>query len=377
MPPQGTTATRIEVLERQVEMLLREAAIRPVRTPSARPTYHGFWAITCAPEGDSYPSAGANTYYVKIVEAAFSPSDNDGATTRTLTERSSEGLFVARNAGPAYVPEGTLVRIECSRVRGAKAQWWFHFGADGTTPLRFRLTTSMSVFGTANGRRQKWDGAAYVDDGDFPDTVTLVDYAGVASSGDVNDKCFSVAMADRPDVYEVVEIQQAGSAPFVLFKIDDTGGLTHAMATVDALVVLSYGAGLDPDDPITVRNFETHTAGVYRFAAPNTYRGLAFYNGTDWSIVELEEPVKFAQIEFTCNETVTTSDASFDAEITRLIGDAALLGVEEEDVITVHNRADITDYVFTGSNLTSVGLAQWDSVLGRWDAIWITCPAEE
>lgn len=365
------------MLERAVEALQREcAALRQSRLPTARPTIHGFWAITCAPEGGSYPSAGSNTYYVKIVEAAFSPRDNDGATTRTLTERSSEGLFVARQSGTAYVPEGTLVRIEPSKVRGGKPQWWFYYGADGSTPLRFRLTSSISVFGTGNAKRQKWDGADWIDDLDFPDTVTVVDYVGSASSGDPNDKCFAVAMPDHPGVFEIVEIQQAGGLEMVVFKLDQEGGITEDDATADALVVASYGAGLDPDDPITVSNYPSHVGGQYAFRRPNGYTGVAIKSGSTWLIVDMEEQVKVASIYFTCNQTVTTSDASFDVEVTRVLGDGDLLGVAEEDVVTVYNHPDITDYVFTGSNLTSVGRAQWDHKLGQWDAVWITCPAE-
>jgi hypothetical protein len=331
-------------------------------------------------EESSYPTeaSGADTFGVRFADLEFSPVGT-GDTNLVKHYRSAKAKVPAHSLS-GYIPEGTPVVAFWSKTPGATSNegCWFIClaGSASGLPIRFRLTSSISVFGSGNGVRQKWDGAAWIDDVDFPDTETLFDYVGSASTGDVNDKCFAVEIPDHPGVYEIVEIQQAGSAGFVLFAIDDTGGLTHAMATVDAKVVLSYGAGLDPDDPIVVRNFETHTAGVYHFAAPNTYRGIAFYNGTDWSIVEMEEPVKFAQIEFICNETVTTGTADFDAEITRLIGDAGLVGVAEEDVITVYNRADITDFVFTGSNLTSVGLAQWDSVLGRWDAIWITCPAE-
>ena len=89
-----------------------------------------------------------------------------------------------------------------------------------------------------------------------------------------------------------------------------------------------------------------------------------------------------AQVEGEVTSTFDDTDATFTIEVTRLLQDAGQLLDDDDDpletgaTLTIHNRAYTTGYIFSGTSGTSVCLAQWDSVLGRWDAIWVTCQAE-
>lgn len=378
--------------ERRLQAL--ESAIargQHLQNPEARRDHREPWqawrfGVTAVlPPAEAYPTeeSGADTFGVRFANLEFSPVDQ--GDTELVKHYRTPALVPARSLS-GYVPEGTVCIVFWSKVPDAadnKGCWFIMpAGEPGRPLIRFRLTTSISVFGSGNGVRQKWDGADWIDDVDFPDSVVLFDYVGSASSGDPNDKVFAVAMDDHPDCFEIVEIQQSGSAPFIVFKVNQEGGITEDTASVDGQVITSYGAGLDPDDAVTLLNFPSHVADKYAFRRPNGYTGIALWtgSGTNFLIIEMEELVKVAEIEFICNQTVTTSDASFEVKVTRLIGDAELIlgEIPEEDDLTctVFNRPTVTpdEYVFTGSNLTSVGLGRWDHRLQRWDAVWITCP---
>ena len=381
--PIGRDNRRLDQLERELSALRSQLSTLQARLAITNPPQGWRFGVTAKLLDEStYPTegSGADTFGVRFADLEFSPLAT-GASTIEKHYRSAKAKVPARSLS-GYIPEGTPVVAFWSAVPGAATNagcWYIALaGSVSGLPIRFRLTSSISVFGSGNGVRQKWDSGSsdWIDDPDFPDTETLFDYVGSASTGDPNDKCFAVEVPDHPGVFEIVEIQQAGGLEMVVFKLDQEGGITEDDATADALVVASYGAGLDPDDPITVSNYPSHVGGQYAFRRPNGYTGVAIKSGSTWLIVDMEEQVKVAEIEFICNQTVATTDATFDVEVTRILGDADLLGVAEEDEIEVHNRPDITDYVFTGSNLTSVGLARWDHRLLQWDVIWITCPTE-
>lgn len=243
---------------------------------------------------------------------------------------------------------------------------------------RVKLTSNLTG-SSADAVRRNFDGSNYAD---TTEAITVHDPLGSFTGASTGDKFWAIRRHDSRRWELLGPSTSQSSYQFVLFQL--TGTLTTADATQTADVVIAYGDGALPDgetpgpaDSITVRNPETESPGVYAYAQDNGKRGWALWNGTDWSIIAVFKEAGFnAQVEFYCNQTVTTSDASFAAKITRLICDASNLGVAVDDEITIYNRATtVADtYVFTGTNLTGVGLAQWDTVLEQWDVIWITCP---
>lgn len=78
---------------------------------------------------------------------------------------------------------------------------------------------------------------------------------------------------------------------FVRFEL--TEALSTGDATADADILDQYGVGAEHGitEGITVRNYETSAAGVYRWEGVSGAVGLAAWNGgTEFVIIDLECP---------------------------------------------------------------------------------------
>jgi len=78
-----------------------------------------------------------------------------------------------------------------------------------------------------------------------------------------------------------------------LIRFELTEELTNADATATADILTQYGAGADHGitSAITVRNYETSSAGVYRWEGVSGAVGLAIWNeGNEFLIIDLECP---------------------------------------------------------------------------------------
>lgn len=110
---------RLTELEASVADLRRQLDAR-----IARPPVMGFprdrWLGVTVANGQTYPATG-NTFYVKLISAAFSPETPGDST---VTQRDRGTIVLARTRPAAYLAEGTEVFADRLKGVGTGGSWW-------------------------------------------------------------------------------------------------------------------------------------------------------------------------------------------------------------------------------------------------------------
>lgn len=294
--PIGRDNRRLDQLTQEVNFLRQQLSTLQARLAIDRPPQAWRFGVTAKLlDESSYPSegSGADTFGVRFADLEFSPLAT-GSSTIDKHYRSAKAKIPARSLS-GYIAEGTPVVAFWSAVPGAATNagcWYIALaGSVSGLPIRFRLTSSISVFGSGNGVRQKWDSGSsdWIDDPDFPDTETLFDYVGSASSGDPNDTCFAVEMPDHLGVYEIVEIQQVGVSAGGVVVLELPSDLTQAQQTKSGCTVKeTYTGGPAVSSTVVARN-PAAKGGNYQWkATASTQYVNAIFNGTDYTIVSVQ-----------------------------------------------------------------------------------------
>lgn len=78
-----------------------------------------------------------------------------------------------------------------------------------TAIVRFKLTSSLSLGGSATAVTRNWNGSAYVDGA----TITVNDFSGGRFQGAVGDEGMTAELSDRPGVHEILWIEESLPPP--------------------------------------------------------------------------------------------------------------------------------------------------------------------
>jgi hypothetical protein len=130
--------TRIHRLEVTVQTLLRDIdSLRRARDPQLILPEQPRLAVTCDPSSGSYPTANANCFPLKFVDAYFTATA--GQQTLTKANRQAAQAVIALFPTGNWIPNGTVVSVyQCRGLGGEDDGDWFIL--DGPRAYWGRLT---------------------------------------------------------------------------------------------------------------------------------------------------------------------------------------------------------------------------------------------
>lgn len=238
-------------------------------------------------DSEDYPDPPANTYWARFVNGDYSPA-LPGVASDIWTPRQTLGAVLLHVIRGPYLPEGSVVE-----AFEHDDKWWVDLGT-GTPPVRFTLTETIEQGGMAEAQIRTWDegSMAYV----IGATITVHDFANCATDPTATEG-LAIELEDRPGVYEILEIIQAGGtiptpdqAEWLDFQLLSDLFRTDASKEVSVLKTYHGTTFHDPDaldaetrPKIVVYNAKNYTTdGAW---PPEAHLEPPYvFEGTRWSV---------------------------------------------------------------------------------------------
>ena len=151
---QAPLLTRIHRLEETVLTLLRDVdGIRRVREAQFVLPEQPRLAVTCDPAANSYPSANANVFPIKFLDADYTVPNFSGSALVSLTKSNRQTAAACTALFPTgnWIPKGTAVSVyQCRGLGADDAGDWFIL--DGPKEYLGKLSGSLSGAGSGSAR---------------------------------------------------------------------------------------------------------------------------------------------------------------------------------------------------------------------------------
>jgi hypothetical protein len=191
--------TRLLQLERELSALKSRSIDLPDRPALLGHGRQPRLAKTVA-GGETYPSEGANVYWIKFIDGDY--TESPGHQTLTATERQATAIAKVFNLSERYIPENTVVPVFWDRGhwwtwidRPGKARWIaFTVGTGGLATTQASKSVAIDAF---------WDGS---DPGSPLTVYNMEASAQYVFSGGSTHKGYA-CYDPESDIYRIVQME--------------------------------------------------------------------------------------------------------------------------------------------------------------------------